>query len=140
MSSHQQAVIPASPDEVYTVLADAQALSALSGMSGHAGRTEGAEFSAFDGHVTGRQIELVSGQRIVQAWRLPAWEPGRYSVVRFSLDREDGGTRLVIDQHGAPEGQDTPGCLRTWHDHLDTNWPVFYSAPLTRHFTGQDAS
>jgi hypothetical protein len=56
------------------------------------------------------------------------------------LEPEDGGTRLVIDQHGEPEGQDTLGCHPTWHDHLDTNWPVFYSAPLTRHFTAQDAS
>src|SRR5215467_11262216 len=85
MSIHQQAVIPASPDQVYTVLADAEALSALSGMSGRAGRAEGAEFSVFDGHVTGRQIELVPGQRIVQAWRFPAWGPGRYSVVRVSM-------------------------------------------------------
>ena len=140
MSIHQQTVIPASPDQVYAVLADAEALSALSGMSGLAGRAEGAEFSAFGGHVTGRQIKLVPGQQIVQAWRFPAWEPGRYSVVRFSLQPEDGGTRLVIDQHGEPEGQDTLGCHPTWHDHLDTNWPVFYSTPLTRHFTGQDAS
>ena len=67
MSIQQQAVIPASPDQVYAVLADAEALSALSGMSGQAGRAEGTEFSVFDGHVTGRQIELVPGQRIVQA-------------------------------------------------------------------------
>lgn len=66
-SIHQQAVIPASSDQVYAVLADAEALSALSGMSGQAGRAEGAEFSAFDGHVTGRHIELMPGQRIVQA-------------------------------------------------------------------------
>src|SRR5262249_31498826 len=109
---------------------------ALSGMSGQASRAEGTEFSVFDGHVTGRQIELVPGQRIVQAWRFPAWGPGRYSVVRFSLAPEDGGTPLVIDQPGAPVGEDTLGCHPTWHDHLETNWPVFYAAPLTRHLAG----
>jgi hypothetical protein len=35
-------------------------------MPGMAGRSAGEEFSAFDGHVTGRQIELVPGERIVQ--------------------------------------------------------------------------
>jgi hypothetical protein len=51
MSIQQQAMIPASPAQVYAVLADANALSALSGMPGVPGRSAGEEFSAFDGHV-----------------------------------------------------------------------------------------
>jgi activator of HSP90 ATPase len=128
MSIQQQVTIPADPAQVYAVLADAEALSALSGMSGAVGQSAGEEFSAFDGHVTGRQIELVPGERIVQTWRFPVWEPGTYSIVRFTLAAEAGGTRLVIDQHGEPEA---------WHDHVDANWPTFYLTPLTRHFTPQ---
>ncbi len=101
MSIKQQAMIPADPPQVYAVLADAEALSALSGMPGAAGRSAGEEFSAFDGHVTGRQIELVPGERIVQAWRFPQWEPGTYSIVRFTLVAEAGGTRLVLEQRSA---------------------------------------
>lgn len=59
MTIQQQAMIDAEPAQAYAVLADAEALSTLSGMSGTAGRSAGAEFSAFDGHVVGRQIELV---------------------------------------------------------------------------------
>ncbi len=140
MSIHQQAVIPASPAQVYAVLADAEALSGLSGMSGLTGRSEGEEFSAFDDHVTGRQIELVPGERVVQAWRFPVWDPGRYSIVQFTLAPEDGGTRLAIDQDGEPDGPDALGCHRTWHDHLDANWPTFYLTPLTKHFSTQPAS
>ncbi|HXB46829.1 MAG TPA: SRPBCC domain-containing protein [Streptosporangiaceae bacterium] len=134
MSIQQQATIPATPAQVYAILADAEVLSALSGMSGQAGRSAGEEFSAFDGHVTGRQIDMVPDQRVVQAWRFPVWEPGRYSLVRFTLETEDGGTRLVIDQDGEPEEADTLGCHQTWHDHLDANWPTFYLTPLTKHF------
>src|SRR3954452_7852171 len=123
MSIQQQVTISADPAQVYEVLADAEALSALSGMTGVVGRSEGEEFSAFDGHVVGRQIELVPGERIVQTWRFPAWEPGMYSIVRFTLVAEDGGTRFVIDQHGEPND---------WHDHIDANWPTFYHTPLTR--------
>lgn len=134
MSIQQQATVPATPAQVYAILADAEALSALSGMSGQAARSAGEEFSAFDGHVTGRQIDLVPDQRVVQAWRFPVWEPGRYTIVRFTLATEDGGTRLVIDQ---PEGADALGCHQTWHDHLDANWPTFYLTPLTKHFGAQ---
>jgi len=112
MSIHQQATIPASPAQVYAVLADPEALSALSGMSGEAGRSEGEEFSAFDGNVTGRQIDLVPDQRVVQAWRFPSWEPGRYSIVRFTLATVDGGTRLVIDQNGEPDEPDAGRAYR----------------------------
>jgi activator of HSP90 ATPase len=131
MSIQQQATIKTSPAQLYAVLADADALSALSGMNGVAGRSAGEEFSAFDGHVEGRQIELVPGERIVQAWRFGVWEPGTYSIVRFTLVGEDGGTRLVIDQHGEPAD---------WHDHIDTNWPTFYLTPLTEHFAAQAAA
>jgi activator of HSP90 ATPase len=140
MSIKQQATIPASPTEVYAILADAEALSALSGMSGQADRSEGEEFSAFDGHVTGRQIDLVQDQRLVQAWRFPVWEPGRYTIVRFTLEAEVGGTLLIIDQHGEPEQSDVLGCHQTWHDHLEDNWPTFYLTPLTKHFGDQATS
>jgi carbon monoxide dehydrogenase subunit G len=51
MSIQQQVTIPADPAQVYEVLADAEALSALSGMTGVAGMSPGDEFSAFEGHV-----------------------------------------------------------------------------------------
>src|SRR5215469_11645833 len=110
MSIHQQATIEATPCQVYALLADAAALSALSGMSGESGHVEGAPFTAFDSHVTGRQVELVPGSRIVQAWRFPNWTPGTYTVVRFELEPADNSkTRVRVDQHGYPDGADDMG-------------------------------
>ncbi len=126
MSIMQQVTIPARPGQVYAMLADAEALSQLSGMSGKPGRAVGEEFSAFDGNVTGRQVELVPGVRIVQAWRFPRWADGLYSIVHFVLEPVDGGTLLTINQHGEPED---------WHDHINANWPTFYINPLTEHFS-----
>jgi activator of HSP90 ATPase len=124
----QQAMISADPAQVYAVLADADALSVLSGKRGVVGAAAGDEFAAFDGNVTGRQIELVPGERIVQAWRFPLWAPGVYSIVRFTLTPADGGTRLDSEQHGVPDD---------WHVHVDTNWPTFYLTPLTEHFAAR---
>jgi hypothetical protein len=157
MSVHHQAEVPAAPAEVYELLADAAALSALSRMSGTAGRAAGEEFSAFDGHVTGRQVEMVPGAMLVQAWRFPVWEPGMYTIVRFTLEAAGAagplvgtpadsgmrlrlpdaaiGTRLCIDQHGEPDEADGLGCHPTWRDHLDSGWLMFYLTPIVRHFT-----
>jgi uncharacterized protein YndB with AHSA1/START domain len=146
MGIHQQVVIDANPREVYEVVANAAALSALSGRDGTAGGGEGQEFSAFGGHVAGRQIELVPGTRIVQAWRFPEWEPGTYTLVRFTLTAGPaeaagaGQTLLVIDQQGVPGGADQAGCHPTWRDHLNEGWPLFYLTPLARHFAAQAAS
>lgn len=148
MSIHQQVTIPAGRREIYAILADAAALSALCGMGGTAGRAEGAEFTAFNGHVTGRQVELVPGCRIVQAWRFPDWAPGTYTIVRFTVERDnsniagsdaDEATILTIDQDGYPDGADALGCHQTWHDHLDEGWRMFYLTPLARHFAEQIA-
>jgi uncharacterized protein YndB with AHSA1/START domain len=154
MSIHHQVEVPATPAEVYELLADAAALSALSRMSGTAGCAAGEEFSAFDGHVTGRQVELIPGAMLVQAWRFPVWEPGMYTIVRFTLEAAgpllitpaDSGTRsrlpdaaietrLRIDQYAEPDGADSLGCHPTWRDHLDSGWLMFYLTPLVRHFT-----
>jgi activator of HSP90 ATPase len=129
MSVHREATIPAPPGRVYDLLADAEALSALSGKSGAAARSAGGEFTAFDGYVTGRQVELVPGERIVQAWRFPVWEPGVYSIVRFTLVPANSGTMLAIDQDGEPAD---------WHDHVCANWPTFYLNPLVKHFTAHE--
>jgi activator of HSP90 ATPase len=36
----------------------------------------GGAFSLFGGHIVGHQIELVTNERIVQAWRVVDWSPG----------------------------------------------------------------
>lgn len=77
--------------------------------------------------MTGRQIEMVPGTRIVQAWRFPQFEEGVYTIVHFNLTEASGGTLLTLDQYGEPED---------WHEHIDTNWPTFYLTPLTNHFAG----
>ncbi|HEY6788114.1 MAG TPA: SRPBCC domain-containing protein [Trebonia sp.] len=160
MSIHHQVELPATPADVYDLLADAAALSALSRMSGTAGRAAGEEFSAFNGHVTGRQVELIPGAMLVQAWRFPTWEPGKYTIVRFTLEAAEAagvpeslvatpdgsGTRssllgaaietsLRIEQDAEPDGADALGCHPTWRDHLDAGWLMFYLTPLVRHFT-----
>jgi hypothetical protein len=148
MSVQQQAIIPACPREVFAILADAGAVSALSGMGGKAGIAEGEEFTAFDGAICGRQVELVPGVRMVQAWRFSRWAPGIYTIVRFTLEPVPGrgpggpgddGTLLRVEQAGYPDEADADGCHETWHDHLNWGWVAFYLTPLARHFESQAA-
>jgi uncharacterized protein YndB with AHSA1/START domain len=127
MSIHQEVVIPASPDRVYAVLTNgAQFTEATAGRVAEIAAADGGAFSLFGGAIHGRQIELVPGARVVQAWRTKMWEPGVYSLVRFTLVAEGAGTKVVLDHSGFPDGQ---------QDHLAAGWGANYWEPLTKYFS-----
>ena len=46
---------------------------------------EGGAFSAYGGRVLGRNVALVPGARIVQAWRASGWPDHVYTIIRFEL-------------------------------------------------------
>ncbi len=85
--------------------------------------TVGGPFTLFGGYITGRHLELVPGERLVQAWRAASWEPGDYSVVRFELVENGAGTKVIFSHRGFPDGAGT---------HLAEGWHSHYWAPLTR--------
>ena len=118
-SIHQEVEFDASPvasaraERIYEALLDDKQFSELSGASARIHREAGGAFELLGGRITGRNIELVPNQRIVQAWRLQTWPAGVYSIVRFELTPTESGTRLVFDQTGFPlgEGEDRFSCV-----------------------------
>jgi uncharacterized protein YndB with AHSA1/START domain len=122
---HQEVVIKAPPQRVYDALTDAKRFSAFTGGApAEISREAGGAFTCFGGMIQGRQIELVPGQRIVQAWRAGNWSPGVYSIVRFDLQDTGGQTRLVFEHTGFPEDQG---------EHLASGWNQMYWEPLKKY-------
>jgi activator of HSP90 ATPase len=138
MSIHQETTFPTSPERVYELLTHGAEFAAATGRAASIGTAEGAEFSLFDGFISGRLIELVPGRRVVQAWRGQEWEPGVYSLVRFTVEADEEGARLILDHSGYPEGESPR--YPTWHEHLSTNWPVFYFEPFRKYLGTQFVS
>jgi len=118
---HQEATFAATPEGIYEPLTDAAKFSRLVGRRGRGEAAEGAWFSLLGDRPEGRQIELVRHERVVQAWRLTDWEPGVYSIVRFTLTPEGTGTRVVVDQDGHPARR---------HDHVADCWRWLYFEPM----------
>jgi uncharacterized protein YndB with AHSA1/START domain len=131
---HLGTAFPAAPERVYELLTDGAQFAAATGRPAEIGAGEGATFSLFGGYIHGRQIELVPGRRIVQAWRGSDWDAGVYSLVRFTLTPEGTGTSLAIDQDAYPEGKSPR--YPSWHEHLSANWPVFYFEPFAKYLAG----
>jgi len=121
---HQEVLFQANPKCIYDALTDGNQFSKVSGGApAEMPREAGGVFACFGGMITGRIIELVPNQRIVQAWRAGNWPAGIYSIVKFELSEQGGGTRLVLDQTGFPEGG---------KEHLEAGWKSNYWEPLKR--------
>ena len=133
---HQEVVFKAVPKRIYDALTDAsefqkmESLSAamksidLNSRPAAISREAGGAFSLFGDYISGRQIELVPNQRIVQAWRTMSWAPGLYSIARFELAAEgSSSTKLVFDHTGFPAGT---------AEHLAAGWKSNYWEPLAK--------
>jgi activator of HSP90 ATPase len=100
---HQEEDFKCGAQRIYEALLDAGQFRAFSGgRAAEIHREAGGAFSLFDGHIVGRNVELVSNRRIVQAWRSASWPEGIYSIARFELLEQPGGTRIVFDHTGFP--------------------------------------
>ena len=121
---HQVVTFHAPPKRIYEVLIDAEQFSKMTGgMGTELGPAVGGAFSLFGGKIKGRQVELVPGQLIVQAWRSESWPPHWYSIARFDLAEQESGTKLVFDHTGFPIGA---------AEHLAAGWKDHYWVPLEK--------
>jgi activator of HSP90 ATPase len=125
---HQEPEFAASAARVYSALLDPRQFDRIVELSGvmqamHLPSASsrinprlGGAFALFGGYITGRQLELVRNQRIVQAWRAASWPAGIYSVARFELQAHEAGCRLVFDHTGIPS-DDAKSLAEGWQSH-----------------------
>jgi uncharacterized protein YndB with AHSA1/START domain len=137
-SIHQEAVFKASRKRVYEALTDTKQFDKVIELSGvmksgmlplgadkptKISSEVGGAFVLFGGYITGRHIELVPSERIVQAWRAGGWAPGVYSIAKFELVEQGSGTKIVFDHTGFPKGA---------AEHLASGWKAHYWEPLEK--------
>lgn len=100
----QRVKFNASPTTVYDLLADSKKHSAVTGRKATISRKIGGAFSVSGNEVSGINVDLVRGQRIVQAWRHRRFPEGIFSMAAVTLtSTTDGGTELVLTHRGVPK-------------------------------------
>ncbi|HEY3927767.1 MAG TPA: SRPBCC domain-containing protein [Candidatus Koribacter sp.] len=134
-SIHHELTLNASATRIYNALTDSaqfQKMELLSAamqsmdVKSHPAtiqREPGGSFSLFGNYVVGRQLELLTDRRIVQAWRASSWSPGIYSIARFELEEHGSATKLIFDHTGFPIGD---------AEHLAAGWYANYWEPLRK--------
>jgi uncharacterized protein YndB with AHSA1/START domain len=92
----------------------------------------GAAFTAWDGYISGRNIELVRGKRIVQSWRTSRFtdaEPD--SIITVTLALAKGGADLLLEHADVPDGDAHKG-------YENGGWEEHYFTPMKEYFGGKD--
>jgi activator of HSP90 ATPase len=108
----------ATPTEVYQMLMDSRKHRSLSGEKAKISNRVGGRFTAWGSHITGINLVLKPGEKIVQAWRATRWPADYYSIAIFDLQKVDSGTKLRFTQIGVPPNRYS-GHYRGW---IETYW------------------
>jgi uncharacterized protein YndB with AHSA1/START domain len=123
------AFIPASARDIYNAWLDSLAHSEMTGGQANISSEPGGAFSAWDGYISGRNLELVPGERIVQAWRTTKFaEDHEDSIVTITLEDRDDGALLTLSHSNVPE---------THLGYEQGGWDTHYFEPMIAYFTGK---
>jgi activator of HSP90 ATPase len=117
----QKVIFKAAIHDVYEALMDSRKHARFTGAPARISRKHGGTFFAYDGYITGVNIELVPHARIIQARRGSDWPEGCYSLVVFFLKTVKGGTRLEFTQIGVPVKE---------YKGINAGWGEYYWEPM----------
>lgn len=131
----QKIVLPATPEEVYDALLDPRKHSEFTGSKATGKAKVSTKFTAWDGYISGRNLELEKGKRIIQEWVTVEW-PANYppSRLEFAFKEVDGKTELIMVHSDVPIDQ---------VEELRQGWIDYYWKPLKTYFEkrkGKDAT
>ncbi len=96
-------VIPAKPDEVYRAWLDSKGHSKMTGSKAKVSDKVGGDFSAWDSYISGTNLELKPGKKIVQSWRTSEFADSEEdSRLEITLAPTNGGTKLTLRHSNLP--------------------------------------
>jgi len=120
------AVIPVTPRRIYDAWLSSDEHSSFTGAPAQISARKGSRFTAHDGYISGSNLDLERGTRIVQSWRTTDFpEDAEDSQLEITFIQSETGTRVVINHGGIPEGQG---------ERYHTGWSERYLKPLSRYF------
>ena len=120
------AIIPAKPADIYKAWLSTKGHTAMTGSAAKINGNVGGKFSAWDGYIFGKTLDLTSDQRIVQAWRTSEFpDDAPDSRLEVLLEEAKSGTKVTFIHTELPKGQAASYRL---------GWEDFYFKPMKEYF------
>lgn len=119
-------VIPATPQTIYDAWLNSAGHTAMTGATAEASTEPGAPFTAWDGYISGANLELEPYSRIVQLWRTTKFtDDDPDSQIEVLLEPVPQGTLITIRHTNVPDGH---------LGYQDGGWQDNYFAPMKGFF------
>lgn len=120
--------LPATPQEIYAAWLSSRGHTRLTGGKASVSARVNGKFSAWDGYISGKNLELKKDARIVQAWRtteFPDGAPDSHLEIRL-LKKAGGKTALTLIHSRIPKGQG---------QQYKSGWKAYYFEPMMEYFS-----
>jgi activator of HSP90 ATPase len=125
-SIRMSAVVAAEPKAVYAAWMSSKGHGEMTGSGAKITAKVGSAFTAWDGYISGKTLELEPGSRIVQSWRTTDFESNEPdSHLEVLLEKAKGGTKVTLVHTNIPAGHG-PEYRKGWLD--------FYFKPMKDYF------
>ena len=116
------------PEAIYETWLSSNGHSAMTGGEATITDRVGDPFTAWDGYIKGKNLELEQHGRIVQSWRTTQFEADEPdSLLEIVLTAIDGGTLLTLNHSKVPESG----------EHYKQGWEDHYFQPMMQFFQDQ---
>jgi activator of HSP90 ATPase len=123
------AVIPGAPEAIYKAWMSSAGHGAMTGSKAQVTARVGGKFSAWEGYIEGKTLELEPSKRIVQSWRTTDFSAEEEdSRLEVTLVKAKGGTKVTFKQTNIPSGQAAE---------YKKGWADFYFKPMKKYFAGK---
>jgi activator of HSP90 ATPase len=127
----QSVTFKASPQELFEIFTNSKKHSTATGAKASVSAKAGAKWTAWDGMISGKNLVVVPGHMIVQAWRASHWKDSDLdSILILTFSQAAGGSRIDLVHVGVPQ-----------HDHqgVTKGWPQYYWNPWKAYLKAQSA-
>lgn len=123
----QREFIPAKPEDVYDCFVNARKHGEFTGGKATGLGRAGCKFTAWDGYISGKHLELDRPRRIVQEWVTSEWPAGAPpSRLEFIFKAKKDGTEVAM-VHAQVPAEQAAAYAQGWID--------YYWTPLKQYFT-----
>jgi len=121
--------LPVKAKELYNAWLDGKSHEAFTGGEATASKKEGDDFTAWDGYIWGKNMELKEGEFIKQTWRtgeFPSKAPD--SILELTFEEKGGKTKLSLCHYNLQKGD-----AKKYGD----GWKAHYFEPMKAYFEGK---
>lgn len=113
-------VLPVKADKLYKAWLSSKEHTLFTGGEAKVSAKVNGKFTAWDGYISGKNLELINGKKIVQTWRTSEFaEDAPDSILEIKLEEKAGKTTLHLSQTNLQKG-DAKKYTQGWKDYYFT--------------------